>query len=361
MFPKRGDMRNKRLSRVAIAAVLVISIAVSVFFAAPTKALDVTFPSLPTSGTLGSTYSFQVKVDIADTELLPMQTVNLYIYKPDARATYEATCANLPLDTTVTPYTSITATGTSGTCGTVSITASASNWFYSYGYGYAVWEGTSHYFGYGYGYGTGTASITYNVDWTSPLDWPAADYRVEVKLTANGQTFTRTSTEFILSSSGVAGRVAMEGRPQGPAWVISATVQLWEVGADRTSASPIATYNVTTSNDGSFEIGAAPGNYDITIKGSHTLRNLVGNVAITQDAMTEVNFGTLTEGDCWGAGGVPDNIVDISDYSAILYSFGMMSGYDQWVATCDLNQDGVVDIADYSIVLFNFGQTGVAP
>lgn len=69
----------------------------------------------------------------------------------------------------------------------------------------------------------------------------------------------------------------------------------------------------------------------------------------------------FTEGDCWGAGGVPDNMVDISDYSAILYSFGTMSGHDQWVATCGLNQDGVVDIADYSIVLFNFGRMGVAP
>ena len=355
-------MQTKRLARVVTAVTLIIAVAVSVFFAAPTKALDMTFPLFPTSGTLSSTYSFQVKLDIADPEILPIQSVNLYIYKQDERATYEATCANLPLETTTTPHTAITATGTSDTSGTVSITAIASNWFYGYGLGYAVW-GETYYFGYGYGfgYGTGTTSITYNVDWTPPQDWPAANYKAEVKLTADGQTFTKASNNFTLYSNGIVGSVAMEGRPQGPAWVTSATVQLWEVDADRTSASPIATYNVTIGNDGSFEIGIAPGNYDITIKGAHTLRNLAANVGITQDTMTNVDFGTLKEGDCWGAGNVPDNIIDISDYSAILYSFGTMSGHDNWVATCDLNRDGVVDIADYSIVLFNFGQMGVAP
>jgi len=369
MFAKGSDRRGRSLSRVTIAIVLVITVVVSVYFAAPTKALDVTFPSLPASGTLGSTYSFQVKVDIADMELLPMQSVNLYIYKPDARATYEATCANLPPYTTTTPYTMITATGTSGTAGTISITAAAdSTWGYIYGYGgYVTWQGGGYNFfqpsgyGYGYGYIRGGTSLTYSINWTSPSSWPAGNYKAEIKLTADGQTFTKTSSEFILSSSGIAGRVALEGRPQGPAWVIPATVQLWEVGADRTSASPIATHNVTTNNDGSFEIGISPGNYDITIKGSHTLRNLAGNVVINTGALTDVDFGTLIEGDCWGAGGVPDNIVDISDYSAILYSFGTMSGYDRWVATCDLNQDGVVDVADYSIALFNFGQTGVSP
>jgi len=356
-------MRYKSLPKIAIAVVLVIAIATLIWFAVPTQAIDMTFPVLPTSGILGSTYSFQLKVDIADPELLPIQSVSLYIYKSDARVTYEATCTDLPLTTTASPYTSITATGTSGTCGTVSITAITSNWVSRYGYGYAVWEGTAHYFGYGYGYGYGggTSSITYNVDWTPPLDWPAANYRVDMKLTADGQTFTKTTNEIMLFSSGIAGGVTMEGRPTGPAWVTQATVQLWEVGADRTSVSPISTHNVTTGNDGSFEIGVPPANYDITIKGAHTLRNLMENVAITSGAPVNVDFGTLTEGDCWGAGSVPDNIIDISDYSAILYSFGTMSGDGNWVVTCDLNQDGVVDIADYSIVLYNFGQTGVAP
>ncbi len=190
---------SKGLPRVAIATALVFAVSASLWFAAPVQALDITFPSLPSSGTLGSDYSFTAEVSIADTELLPIQSVDLYIYKSDNRATYEATSADLPLGTTTTPYTTITATGSSGTCGTVSITATAgAAWAYGYGYGYTQWEGYGYYFfspggyGYGYGYGPGATSITYNVTWTSPGDWPEGQYKAEIKLTANGETFTKT-------------------------------------------------------------------------------------------------------------------------------------------------------------------------
>ncbi len=351
-------MQSKRLFRIVIAIILVIGVAASLWYASPTRAFEMTYLSLP-SGTFGSTHSFSVKVEIFDGELLPIQSINLYIYN-STDPNHRVSCTNLPLNGGGTKSYSSTDTGG----GAVNVTAGATNWVASYGYGYAMWQGQGYSFSQagGYGYGGGIASITYAVTWTSPIDWPPGNYKVDVQLTADSITFTKTSSEFMLYNSGIRGRVAMEARPQGPAWVTSATVQLWAVGVNRTSASPIATYNVTTRNDGSFEIGGiAPGNYDITIKGTHTLRNLFGNVGIVSGVMTNVDFGTLREGDCGGTGGMPDNIVDISDYSAILYSFGTMSGHNRWVVTCDLNQDGVVDIADYSIVLFSFGQMGVAP
>jgi len=201
---------RKSFPRVAIAIVSVCAIAASLWFASPVRALNISFPSPPSSGNLGSTTSFTVKIDISDAELLPIQSVNLYIYKTDARATYEATCSNLPLITTVTPFTTITATGTSGTSGTVSITAAAPNWQYLYGYGYAVWQGYGYRFfppggyGYGYGYGGGTATITYNVTWTSPSSWPASNYRVEAEITANSTTFTQASGQFALTTATAA-------------------------------------------------------------------------------------------------------------------------------------------------------------
>jgi len=158
-----------------------------------------TVPSLPSSGTLGSDYSFTVQVTIADQELLPIQSVNLYIYKSDDRATYEATCTNLPLTATTKSYTSDQTNG-----GAVTVTSTVSNWASGYGYGYAVWEptGEAYYFGYGYGYGygAGAASITYSVTWTSPSAWPTGGYKVETKVTANDTTFTKTSSEFTLSA-----------------------------------------------------------------------------------------------------------------------------------------------------------------
>ena len=205
-------MTGRSWYKVILALVLVVAVGASLWFSAPVRALTISFPTLPSSGTIGNDYTFTVKVDISDPELLPIQNVNLYLYKSDARATYEATSANLPLSTTVTPFTTITGTGTSGTAGTISITAVASNWGYGYGYGYAVWEGYGYHFfppgGYGYGYGYGyagsTASITYSVTWTPPTSWPAADYIIETKITANGTNFIESGS-FTLAQQGGGG------------------------------------------------------------------------------------------------------------------------------------------------------------
>ena len=175
-------MRQKNRFRVAGAFALVLAIATSLWFVAPARALTITFPTLPSSGTIGSSYSFQVEVKVEDIDSLPIKSVDLHIYKSDNRTTYEARCANLPLSTTTTPYTTIEATGSSGTSGTVSISATTqAGWGYGYGYrhgyGYLVpGDWGYHYFGYGWGYGygyapyTGTTWITYDVNWTSPSD-----------------------------------------------------------------------------------------------------------------------------------------------------------------------------------------------
>ncbi len=221
---KRLMSHNKRLSKIAIPIALVLAVAASLWFASPfpARALTINFPTPPSSGIFGTTHTFRVEIDIANTELLPIQSIDLYIYKSDARTTYEATCANLPLDTLVTPpYTTITATGTSGTCGTVSITASTTNWEWFSGIGYAYWAPTGGYTfptGYGYGYsGTGTASIIYTVNWISPTDWLAGQYLVEIKLTANTTTFTETSSEFTLSGAAAAVEPGAGGRPPAAA------------------------------------------------------------------------------------------------------------------------------------------------
>ena len=86
----------KGLSRVIMALTLVAAITTSLWFASPTKALDIAITN-PSSGTLGSSYSFTVKVDISDAELLPVQSIDLTIYNSVDPTTYKATCTNLPL------------------------------------------------------------------------------------------------------------------------------------------------------------------------------------------------------------------------------------------------------------------------
>jgi len=191
----------KSVSRVVLALILVIVMATSLWFAGPTRALEITI-SPPASGTTGSLHSFTVTITIEDQELVPIQDVTLYIYKADARATYQATLTNLPLNASSKSY---TAAETGG--GAANVTATPGNgWVYTTGTGYAYWAPSGAYswgygYGYGYGYGAGAVSITYNVTWVSPPGWPAGSYRIDATLTANGDTFTRSSSSFTLSTA----------------------------------------------------------------------------------------------------------------------------------------------------------------
>lgn len=197
----------KGLYRLAIPIVLVIAMAASLWYASPTKALNITFPSTPATGTLGSTYTFTTKISIEDNELLPIQNINLTIYKANDRTNYKATLASMPLADSSTSTHTITEGSASGSA-TVAADAD-SNWDYFEGAGYVAWGGTGYSFtpasGYGYGYtsgSVGTTSVTYTVVWTPPSGWPTGDYEIETKITAvDDQTFTSTSDTFSLSAA----------------------------------------------------------------------------------------------------------------------------------------------------------------
>ena len=242
----------KSLARAAVAVVLVLAVGTSLWFAAPAQALTTTITN-PTSGTLGSTYTFTVKVDVEDVDLLPIQSVKLYIYKTSDRATYEATCTDLPLNDGTKTYAD---TGN----GAVSVTAeTAAGWGYDsgtrYGYGYALPAGTTIThplgtdYGYGYGYGTlvGATSITYNVTWTSPSGWPAGGYTIETKVYGSSTTyFPKTSTEFTLSAAGGGGGPAPTPAPAPGTTDVSGSVdEEGEFTADVTATSGDANVEIT--------------------------------------------------------------------------------------------------------------------
>ena len=99
------------------------------------------------------------------------------------------------------------------------------------------------------------------------------------------------------------------------------------------------------------------GLYDIRAKGDRTLRVLLPNVDLTVLLTGSLDLGVQVAGDYNG-----DNLVDISDYSALLLAFGSLtSALPSADQLLDFNQDDTVDIADYSIVVENFGVAGAAP
>jgi transcriptional regulator with XRE-family HTH domain len=230
----------KSLYRLALPVFLFIAIGLSIWYAAPTpvKALEINYSSLPL-GTLGSSYTFTVTVNIQDAEQVPLQQVDIKIYKVDDPTTYKATLANLPLATSSASTHNPSEGSGSGTA-TVSAVADA-NWDYSIATGYAYWQGYGYTFspssGYGYGYqtGTGTTSITYTVVWTPPSSWLAGNYRIDTTLTTttqspgSGTTFIETRSTFTLSAA-------------------TAEIPASGAGAASTGTGTTYVYNIVTSS-----------------------------------------------------------------------------------------------------------------
>ncbi|MFC1958256.1 helix-turn-helix domain-containing protein [Chloroflexota bacterium] len=193
-------MPKKHFVRFAFALLMVFAVGTSLWFSSPppAKALTVGFPSLP-SGSLGSSHSFSVTIDIANYEHVPITSVDIEIYNV-ADPTKKITYTGLPLTTGETG-------SYSDDGGTVSVTATAPNWEYFSHAGYALWKGTGYSFGtslgYGYQSGSGAAKITYSGTWTSPSSWPSGGYKIKVSINASGpsltKTFVETSSSFTLS------------------------------------------------------------------------------------------------------------------------------------------------------------------
>jgi len=193
-------LRSSAMVKVAISLFLVVAVSVSLWFASPVSALNIAITT-PTSGTIGSSYSFTVDININTSELVPVSDVTVYIYRSGTRSSYQATLAALPLNTGSKTYTN-TETGSAGPA-TVTATAN-SGWSWAYGYRSATFEGAPSAWGYGYGYG-GLSSISYAISWTPPVGWPAGTYLVETQITASSTQFVKTGSSINMTTGGGGG------------------------------------------------------------------------------------------------------------------------------------------------------------
>jgi transcriptional regulator with XRE-family HTH domain len=268
-------------ARVAIALTLVIAIGVSLWYASPTQALQVTITP-PANGHTGQTHDFTVRVTIEDAELLPLTQLNMYIYKSDNRAGYKASLESLPFNTTTTPVV-FTSIQTGGGAATVSATA-GNGWVYTSDTGYVDWLGTAYNWtspigGYAYAY-TGSVSITYSVAWTSPGGWPTGDYVIETELiTAEDTTFTKTSdTTFTLTRV-----VAGDGGGASPGPAPGTTPVNNVVNNNGVFTAPVA----ASSTDGNVDLTIPQGTVGKTSDGQP-----LSEISITKVASPPVLPGT---------------------------------------------------------------------
>jgi hypothetical protein len=146
------------------------------------------------------------------------------------------------------------------------------------------------------------------------------------------------------------GHVDLQGRPAAPhaSWITGLTVHFLQGGG------LVATKTVTTDGNGDFTIpDVAAGTYDICVKSSHALSQLVTGVEIVACQATPVGFGTLREGDATN-----DDAITLADYAALYVAYGSIPGDANWNPNCDFNENDAVELGDYSLLYTNYGETG---
>lgn len=119
----------------------------------------------------------------------------------------------------------------------------------------------------------------------------------------------------------------------------------------------------TTTTNGSWNLptSLANGTYKVTVKGRTWLSASVGNVVLSGGS-TEV-LTTHVNGDS-----VPDDVIDLSDYTTLILAFNALLDTDpntagnqpspNWNVAADLNGDSAVDLTDYTVIVMNFNAVG---
>lgn len=127
------------------------------------------------------------------------------------------------------------------------------------------------------------------------------------------------------------------------------TIEVRDVG----NFIPLEVHTVTLGPGGAYSFSSSlpDGNYDVTAKGTHWLRQLQSNVAFSNGA-SGLNFD-LVNGDA-----DPDNEVNLVDAAALSAAFGSVEGDLNWNPNADLNKDGEVNLFDWGILAARFGQVG---
>ena len=155
----------------------------------------------------------------------------------------------------------------------------------------------------------------------------------------------------VSTASSLSGSVLLQGRPEPPdsSWMTPLVLSLHEPGAP----GAIASYVITTTNGGKWLLPGAPmGTFDVTLKGLHTLRNRFNGVQIAA-GVTDINMGTLLEGDASN-----DNVVNASDLSIYAMAAGKHAGDAGWDTRADFDNNGAVNDADLALLQANMGRSG---
>ena len=153
-----------------------------------------------------------------------------------------------------------------------------------------------------------------------------------------------------MAAASAQSSISLQGRPAPPheRWRVPLSVSLTVPGDEEASHQ----FEVMTDENGHFNLmGIEPGTYEVRVKKSTTLQNLL--TVDLQAGNNSLDMGTLREGDANN-----DNVVTILDFSMLASTFGKCEGDDGYDEQADFNGDGCVTILDFSLLASNFGQVG---
>jgi Leucine-rich repeat (LRR) protein len=150
----------------------------------------------------------------------------------------------------------------------------------------------------------------------------------------------------------VKGSVELQGRESKPKPDPSWETDVYVSFTVPSETEPRYSFETTTNQNGEFEVGPIdPADYEMRVKGTHTLQNQV-TVSLAPGENNE-NAGELLEGDA-----NDDNCVTILDFSILADTFSKCEGDTGFDHRADFNQDNCVTIPDFSLLATNFKQCG---
>lgn len=179
-------------------------------------------------------------------------------------------------------------------------------------------------------------------------------YRDPLPLAITGRhtdgSYTIASISLTSSQAILNGTVVLQGRPAAP----NAALQVPLVVKLLTSSSTaVATYNVTTNQNGQFTINnITPGTYHISVNNVHTLSVVKLSQALVA-GNNSISFGELLSGDVDG-----DEEVNMTDLNLLLAAYNTEQGEENYNALADMNDDGYVSAIDLGLLLDNFHAVG---
>jgi len=144
------------------------------------------------------------------------------------------------------------------------------------------------------------------------------------------------------------------GRPDA-GWEVPLTIKFFTPGTDVLIGTPLYTFNLTTTKNGSTAVaqanGITPGTYDISAVTPTCLINKKAGAVITAP-LTAIDLGTLLEGNADDS-----NIVNITDFGILAASYGKSTGDSGYYANADFDCSGIVNITDFGLLAANYGKS----